>query len=653
MSTAHERVRVALVGVHGYGAIHLENIRRLVHAGRIEFVGAADSAPPQPESFAHSTDVYPSLDEMLAGTPAVDIVILATPIHTHESLAKTVLHAGAHVYVEKPPVASLDAYEELLDASVRAGRAVQVGFQSLGSLALPALADSLTSGEIGSVRGISATGLWTRDDSYFTRSKWAGKRVLDGIDVVDGAVTNPFAHAVQTSLWVAGMTAADDVSSVTTDLYRAHDIDSDDTSVVRVEGTGQTITCAFTLCAESPQDPYVTVHGTAGTADLHYTRDRLTIRVNGTEESVRTFGRDDLLENLIDHVEGSAPLLSPLRSAGAFMRVLEAVRVAPEPTVIGAEHTRRTADGQLVLDGVDDVVRRAAGAGVTFSELGSAWAVRPSDETAVSESPSIRRRSGEALPLALSPRPYLHPVMTDDGRIVTDNLPADHPWHCGVGVAIQDVDGVNFWGGRTYRRGDGYVWRRDHGRVVTRRSRRGEATLDEELSWLAPAADGQCERELLRENRRWTWGRLETGGWRLGLTFELQPGADADAAGVRLGSPGSNGRTGGGYGGFFWRFAPCTEIDVRTDTSRGAADLHGEIAPALTWTGLFSGGRATVVFRSDDGDPWFVRTDGYPGVGLSLAWAEPVAVTASSPVTRTVTIDLVDDVDDVARSGEG
>ena len=67
-----------------------------------------------------------------------------------------------------------------------------------------------------------------------------------------------------------------------------------------------------------------------------------------------------------------------------------------------------------------------------------------------------------------SPRPYLHPVSTLAGTVVTDHLPEDHVWHLGAGVAIQDVDGVNFWGGRTYTRDAGaYVWRKDHGRIVT------------------------------------------------------------------------------------------------------------------------------------------------------------------------------------------
>nr|BFE71341.1 hypothetical protein GCM10020092_046420 [Actinoplanes digitatis] len=49
---------------------------------------------------------------------------------------------------------------------------------------------------------------------------------------------------------------------------------------------------------------------------------------------------------------------------------------------------------------------------------------------------------------------------------MTDALPEDHRWHLGVSVAMQDADGVNLWGGRTYVRGQGYTWLEDHGRIA-------------------------------------------------------------------------------------------------------------------------------------------------------------------------------------------
>ena len=52
--------------------------------------------------------------------------------------------------------------------------------------------------------------------------------------------------------------------------------------------------------------------------------------------------------------------------------------------------------------------------------------------------------------------------------------------------------------------------------------------------------------------------------------------------------------------------------------------MHGKVTPWLAWSGKFSASEsaATLVFVAAEGstDPWFVRVDGYPGVGQSLAW---------------------------------
>ncbi len=44
--------------------------------------------------------------------------------------------------------------------------------------------------------------------------------------------------------------------------------------------------------------------------------------------------------------------------------------------------------------------------------------------------------------------PHLHPVTTLAGTAVTELSPADHTHHLGVGVAVPDVEGHNFWARR-------------------------------------------------------------------------------------------------------------------------------------------------------------------------------------------------------------
>jgi predicted dehydrogenase len=370
--------RVALVGVHGFGTHHLRNLERLQAPGAVELVAVADPQPPAPGTVPTPAAVFPGLAELLAGTDALDVIIVATPIQTHAPLALAALATDADLYLEKPPVASLADFNRLRDAATVSGRSVQIGFQSLGSHALKAIEDLLHAGTIGTLQGISATGRWVRDKAYYKRSRWAGKRSINGVDVVDGVATNPLAHAVATALRIAGARTIADVASVETELYRANDIESDDTSVIRIRtASGLPITCALTICATESVEPYITLQGSAGTAVFHYTEDRLTIETPAGRAE-ETYGRDDLTENLLAHRNSGVPLISSIKDSGAFMLVLEAVRTAPPPAPIDSSYVRWEGDGEAahaVVIGIEDALERAGRQHATFSELGLPWAV--------------------------------------------------------------------------------------------------------------------------------------------------------------------------------------------------------------------------------------------------------------------------------------
>ncbi|WP_327314219.1 PmoA family protein [Streptomyces sp. NBC_01235] len=248
------------------------------------------------------------------------------------------------------------------------------------------------------------------------------------------------------------------------------------------------------------------------------------------------------------------------------------------------------------------------------------------------------------LPARLSPRPFLHPVTTLAGTAVTELSPADHTHHLGVGVAVPDVEGHNFWGGRTYVRDQGPTELDNHGA-----QRHGSFQLRdpdgfvEELRWIAAGA------ELLRERRTVAATELTDTAWALDFTFSLT-NVTSDA--LSIGSPATNGRSGAAYGGFFWRARKeDTAPAVFTADSEGEAEVHGARADWLALagggssrsSGVASGGGWTLVFAGATDttrrDPWFVRTAEYPGVGSSLAPAERLPIPpGETAVRRVVTV---------------
>jgi predicted dehydrogenase len=374
---------MAVAGVHGHGASHLRHVNRLVAEGRVRLVAVADPQPPG-EELPADVAVYSDLRELLAAVE-VDVVIISTPIQTHVPLAELALCSGADVLLEKPPAASLAEFEYLSSVIDETGRSCQVGFQVAGSLAARKLTELVADGRLGELRGIGAVGTWVRTAKYWQRARWAGRRTLDGVDVVDGAVTNPFAHATAAALMIDGSSRADQVKSVETELFRANPIEADDTSAVRVvTSRGTTVLTALTLCAErNDPEPMVIVHGSNGRAVLRYSSDRLELTIDGSTSDTQ-YGRDDLLENLLDHrADPTVPLLAPFAETGGFTRVLEAVRLAAPPVEIPAELVRWEGEGperRPVIAEVEKWVSRAGEELALFSELGAPWTVNREEE---------------------------------------------------------------------------------------------------------------------------------------------------------------------------------------------------------------------------------------------------------------------------------
>jgi predicted dehydrogenase len=367
--------RVALIGVHGYGQVHLDGLLRLAGTGAVRVAGLADPRPPAPEPLERVRALPGGADVPVLADAAEllervrpDVTIVSTPIHTHLPLARLALAAGSHLLVEKPPTASMAQFRALSAEVAAAGTVCQVGFQSFGSHALAHAARLVADGALGRVRGIGVHGAWVRERAYFARAAWAGRMVLDGVAVTDGALTNAFAHATASALRVAGVPADADVD-VELQRYRVASPEGDDTASARLTVGGVPIVVAVTLCAAEHRMPVIVVHGERGRLELEYTTDTLTGTLADGSPATAPAGRTVLLDNLVAHLgDPAVPLLAPLSSCTPFMHLLEAVRQdGPARPLPAAAITE--IDGRLVVRDADDLVRRCAEQLALFSEL--------------------------------------------------------------------------------------------------------------------------------------------------------------------------------------------------------------------------------------------------------------------------------------------
>jgi hypothetical protein len=240
---------------------------------------------------------------------------------------------------------------------------------------------------------------------------------------------------------------------------------------------------------------------------------------------------------------------------------------------------------------------------------------------------------GEDIAAFESPKPYLHPVRTLSGALVSAYRPHDHRWHKGIQMTWSHVSGQNFWGGNTYVHGQGYVpkdnvgaMRHDGFDVIDLTG--DELILAESLTWVASTGEEWvAERRHLRVHGV----DVERGTWMLDFATELTNIRGED---LELGSPTTHGRPDAGYTGFFWRGPRgFTGGDIITAGGAGGPEAMGTTdSPWLAYTGKnddIDGGATLLVFAGSTTRgtiTWFVRNDPFPAVNPSPAFDKEIVL---------------------------
>lgn len=253
------------------------------------------------------------------------------------------------------------------------------------------------------------------------------------------------------------------------------------------------------------------------------------------------------------------------------------------------------------------------------------------------------------LPLSSSPRPYLHPVRTLAGIRVTDAVPDSHPHQLGISIAAPNLDGCNFWGGRTWVAGHGPAWLDNHGTQHHDRWLQRSATdLVHTLRWVDPR-----DRTLLHERRSIMCRRVGDSAWSLAIRTELTNATDRPLV---FRSPAAQGRAGAGYGGFFWRGPAAGAVTILSPAGTDVRAVHGATADWLAVTGDSGHGTWTMLFVPVDDstarDPWFVRARDYLGVGSSLTWSLPLILAPEESITRHLVTVVADGAVSLATATE-
>lgn len=306
-------IRLALVGIGGYGAMLTRHIQanqqrldcRIVAAADLNLDDLPDKARPLADD---GVRLYRDAMEMFsAEADNVDGVYIASSIFSHAKLTIAAARAGLHVHLEKPPAATVQEVDEMIAALDQNDRFCLVGFQALHSLDVLEIARRADAGKLGDIEAVTCWAAWPRKPSYYARNNWAGKLTVNGKWVLDGPATNALNHQIANMLRM--VSGAEGVlarpTAVRAELYAAGPVEGHSTAAIQI-ATETGVDCTFLCshCTEVFTNPQIHVRGSAGQAHWDYHDGATVTYADGQTETIAHDGQQHarMIEDFVQAV---------------------------------------------------------------------------------------------------------------------------------------------------------------------------------------------------------------------------------------------------------------------------------------------------------------------------------------------------------------
>ena len=228
-----------MVGCGGYAAYLIDRLAELPDDCQLVAVTALDLDGPAAQACrTKGLGVYRGVDELLDNLDpeTCPAIVVSTSIESHFGFAEKIIARGFHVLLEKPPVVTIQDLDRLIKLQRKSRKFIAVNFQHLFSPMTQQLKKRISGTEFGAIQSVRVHALWTRPESYSSRSNWCGRLRINGQWVLDGTLGNPLAHLLAEALYLAtpkaGMATPVNIQA---ELYHANEIESEDTSCLRIK----------------------------------------------------------------------------------------------------------------------------------------------------------------------------------------------------------------------------------------------------------------------------------------------------------------------------------------------------------------------------------------------------------------------------------
>ena len=190
-------IKFAVVGCGHIGKRHAEMIERNEGAELVALIDYQNSEQLGTDKYdvAH----FSSLESYLKTNPEVDVINICTPNGFHASQALECLEAKKHVVIEKPMALSKADAEKVIFKSLHVNKQLFAVMQNRYSPPSQWIKELVESGKLGKTFMVQLNCYWNRDDRYYKKDSWHGKKDLDG-----GTLFTQFSHFIDILYWLFG-----------------------------------------------------------------------------------------------------------------------------------------------------------------------------------------------------------------------------------------------------------------------------------------------------------------------------------------------------------------------------------------------------------------------------------------------------------------
>jgi predicted dehydrogenase len=142
------RVRIGVIGAGNWGRNH---VRTLATMPEVELTCVCDTDPSRRQEIGRMYPKVQTTDSLESALANVEAVVVATPVVSHEDVARAALERGLPTLIEKPMALSVRGAEEIVDLSEAKDVPVVVGHLLVFHPAVERLQAMIASGDLGSV----------------------------------------------------------------------------------------------------------------------------------------------------------------------------------------------------------------------------------------------------------------------------------------------------------------------------------------------------------------------------------------------------------------------------------------------------------------------------------------------------------------------